>query len=204
MPSPGLTIFGMAGNYAARRSGIVRGRTVGTQQIAFAAASNGERAPNLARIGQEWPSLVAERGKHSDGAENEHHNEHDGQPAALAAVGSDCCRAFRASFAPIRSFELGVAESVLSIDSLRSSSATRSSSWRRNSRSPSSAASAASRLAVSAVICPSFAPTTARNRATSSPPCSPPVPGPSGTSRKHAQPVLKVQPPAHAGVSPSA
>ena len=62
MPSPGLTIFGMAGNYAARRSGIVRGRTVGTQQIAFAAASNGERAPNLARIGQEWPSLVAIHG----------------------------------------------------------------------------------------------------------------------------------------------
>jgi hypothetical protein len=59
VPSPGLTIFGMAGNYAARRSGIVRGRTVGTQQIAFAAASNGERAPNLARIDQEWPSLAA-------------------------------------------------------------------------------------------------------------------------------------------------
>ena len=78
MPSPGLTIFGMAGNYAARRAGIVQGRTVGTQQIAFATASNGERAPNLARIDQEWLSLAAERGEHPDSAENEHHNEHDG------------------------------------------------------------------------------------------------------------------------------
>ena len=48
---------------------------------------------------------------------------------------SDCCRAFRASFAPIRSFELGVPESVLSISRRRSSSASRSSSRRLSSRS---------------------------------------------------------------------
>ena len=51
---------------------------------------------------------------------------------------SDCCRARRASFAPIRSFELGVPESVLSIDRRRSSSASRSSSRRRSSRSAAS------------------------------------------------------------------
>ena len=97
MPSPGLTIFGMAGNYAARRSGIVRGRTVGTQQIAFAAASNGERAPNLARIDQEWPSLVAERGEHPDGAENEHHNEHDGDDDQDRLDHNRICMPVRAS-----------------------------------------------------------------------------------------------------------
>jgi len=37
---------------------------------------------------------------------------------------SDCCLALRASFAPIRSFELGVPESVLSIPRRRSSSAS--------------------------------------------------------------------------------
>ena len=97
MPSPGLTIFGMAGNYAARRSGIVRGRTVGTQQIAFAAASNGERAPNLARIDQEWPSLVAEHGEHPDGAENEHHNEHDGDDDQDRLDHNRICMPVRAS-----------------------------------------------------------------------------------------------------------
>ena len=97
MPSPGLTIFGMAGNYAARRSGIVRGRTVGTQQIAFAAASNGERAPNLARIDQEWPSLAAERGEHPDSAENEHHNEHDGDDDQDRLDHNRICMPVRAS-----------------------------------------------------------------------------------------------------------
>ena len=62
-----------------------------------------------------------------------------------------------------------------------------------------SLASATSRLAVSTAICSSFAPITARSRATRSP-CSPPAPGSSDTSRKHAQPVLKVQSPAHVGV----
>jgi len=97
VPSPGLTIFGMAGNYAARRAGIVQGRTVGTQQIAFATASNGERAPNLARIDQEWPSLVAERGEHPDGAENEHHNEHDGDDDQDRLDHNRICMPVRAS-----------------------------------------------------------------------------------------------------------
>ena len=99
MPSPGLTIFGMAGNYAARRSGIVRGRTVGTQQIAFAAASNGERAPNLARIGQEWPSLVAERG-----------DDH-------------CCRTLRIALADSSDFGMNPATGASSIRSAKSASA---------------------------------------------------------------------------------
>ena len=63
-------------------------------------------------------------------------------------------------------------------------------------------ASAASRPAVSAAICSSFAPITARSRETR-PPCSPAAPGSSDTSRKHAQPALKVQPPARVGVSRS-
>jgi len=108
---------------------------------------------------------------------------------------SDSCRARRAAFAPILSFELGVPESSLSIDSRRSSSATRSSSRRSRSRD-------VSRPAVSTAICASFASITARSRATRSP-CSPTAPGPLDTSRKHAQPALKVQPPAHVGVSRS-
>ncbi len=118
---------------------------------------------------------------------------------------SDCWRAFRASFAPIRSFELGVPESVLSIDRRRSSSATRNSS--RRSRSPAARISAAAaftletavpRLAVSDAICSSFARITARSRETR-PPCSPAAPGSSDTNRKHAQPARKVQPPTRAG-----
>ena len=66
--------------------------------------------------------------------------------------------ALRASFAPIRSLELGVPESLLSIDSRRSSSATRSSSR----RSASWAAFCADR---STAISASFASTTARSRA---------------------------------------
>ena len=97
MPSPGLTIFGMAGNYAARRAGIVQGRTVGTQQITFATASNGERAPNLARIDQEWPSLAAERGEHPDSAENEHHDEHDGDDDQDRLDHNRICMPVRAS-----------------------------------------------------------------------------------------------------------
>ena len=99
-------------------------------------------------------------------------------------------------FAPIRSFELGVPESVLSIASRRSSSASRSSRRRRCSRSPSSAASAASRPAVSDATCSSFAAMTARNRSTSG--CSP---GSSDTSRKHAQPELKLQATRRVGMS---
>ena len=106
---------------------------------------------------------------------------------------SDCCRARRASFAPIRSFELGVPESELSIDRRRSTSASRSSSRRSRSSDASSAAA-------SAAICSSFAPITARSRETRSP-CSPPAPDSSGTSRKHAQPELKAQPPPRIGVS---
>ena len=106
-----------------------------------------------------------------------------GLPALLWSLlrsRSDCCRARRASFAPIRSFELGVPESELSIDRRRSTSASRNSSRR-------SLSSDASRAAASAAICSSFAPITARSRETRLP-CSPPAPGSSGTSRKHAQP----------------
>ena len=63
----------------------------------FAAASNGERAPNLARIDQEWPSLVAERGEHPDGAENEHHNEHDGDDDQDRLDHNRICMPVRAS-----------------------------------------------------------------------------------------------------------
>jgi len=66
----------------------------------------------------------------------------------------------RASLAPIGSFEPGVPESLLSIDSRRSSSAIRNSIRRIRS-------SAASRLAVSDVTCSSFATMTARSRAAS-------------------------------------
>ena len=56
--------------------------------------------------------------------------------------------------------------------------------------------------ACSAAICSSFAPITARSRDTRSP-RSPATPGSSDTSRKHAQPALKVQPPPPDGVSRS-
>jgi hypothetical protein len=117
----------------------------------------------------------------------------------------DSCLARRASFAPIRFFELGVPESVLSIDSRRSSSATRSSSRRsrlRDALSPDSAASsrvsAASTYTCSTAICSSFAAITARSCDTSS--CSPVSLGSSDTSRKHAQPEL-TSTPQHLSVS---
>ena len=109
---------------------------------------------------------------------------------------SDCCRARRACFAPIRSFELGVPESELSIDRRRSSSASRSSSRRLSSRSASSSRR-------STAFSASFASTTARSRDSSSrcPAISPDGPGSSGTSPKHAQPALKVQTSRDVGVS---
>ena len=109
---------------------------------------------------------------------------------------SDCCRARRASFAPIRSFELGVPESELSIDRRRSSSASRSSSRRLSSRSASSSRR-------SAAFSASFASTTARSRDSTSrcPAISPDGPGSSGTRPKHAQPALKAQTPGNIGVS---
>lgn len=62
----------------------------------------------------------------------------EGLQRSTVARKEDCCLALRASFAPIRSFELGLPESVLSISRRRSSSASRSSSLRRSSRSASS------------------------------------------------------------------
>ena len=132
-----------------------------------------------------------------------------GLPAALAVLAAlplGLLPRLAGPFRPIRSFELGVPESVLSIDRRRSSSATRSSSRRSRSRdaaasasAASSRASAVSRLASSTATCSSFAAITARSRNTSG--CSPAAPGSSDTSRKHAQPELKVQPPAYVGVS---
>jgi hypothetical protein len=76
----------------------------------------------------------------------------------------------------------------------RRSTSARSSSRRRSSRS---AASSPRSTPISA----SFASTTARNRRTRSPCCSPATPGSSDTNRKHAQPELNVQPCSQAGVS---
>ena len=90
----------------------------------------------------------------------------------------------------------GVPESVLSIRSLRFSSASRSSSRRSRSRAASSSAR-------STAFSASFASTTARSRDSSSP-CSASTSarsGSSGTSHKLAQPELKVQTPASAGAS---
>ena len=121
-----------------------------------------------------------------------------GLPASLAVPARlfDCCRARRASLAPIRSFELGTPESWSSIDRRRSSSASRSSSRRLSSRSASSSAR-------STAFSASFASTTARSRDSSSrcPAISPDGPGSSGTSPKHARPALKVQTPGNVGVS---
>jgi hypothetical protein len=116
-----------------------------------------------------------------------------GLPAALGSLlrsRSDCWRTRRASFAPTRSFEVGVPESALSIDSRRSSSASLSSSRRLSSRS-------ASNSWWSPAFSVSFVSATARNRDNSSR-CSaitPARPGSSGTRTKHAQSELEIQTP---------
>jgi hypothetical protein len=95
------------------------------------------------------------------------------------------------------SLDDGVPESELSADRRRSSSATRSSSFRSRTAATSMRDSTASTCAFSTAICSSFAATTARNRAASGWSADS-----SGMSRKHAQPELKLQASRTAGVSP--
>ena len=68
----------------------------GTRQIAFAAASSGERAPSSARIDLGMAFLVAERGEHPHSAGYEHHNEHDGHDDQDKLDHNRICSAVRA------------------------------------------------------------------------------------------------------------